>query len=81
MVPTATPEPLRLANAQQLAGGQFRFSVIGPVEQVVRIEATTNQTLSGWSTLATITNTSGTNLFTDVTAGGFSRRFYRLATP
>lgn len=81
LVPTATVEPLRLANAQRLAGGQFQFNVLGPVNQVVRIEVATNQTVTGWTTLATITNTSGTNLFTDAVAMNFNRRFYRLAAP
>jgi hypothetical protein len=81
VVPTATAASLLLSNAQRLADGQFRFNVLGPVNQVVRIEVTTNQVLSSWITLATITNTSGTNLFTDSGATNFQRRFYRLAAP
>jgi hypothetical protein len=81
VLPAAVATSLRLANAHRWTGGQFRFNIIGPVDQVVRVEVATNQTLGSWTTLATVTNTSGTNLFTDAVAAGFDRRFYRLAAP
>lgn len=81
VLPTATPQSLVLANSLRLTNGQFQFNVIGPVSQVLRIEATTNQAFTGWSTLATLTNTSGTNLFTDTTAPAYPRRFYRAVSP
>lgn len=82
VLPSASPtQPLLLSNALRLSDGQFRFNVVGAVNQVVRIEATTNQAFTGWSTLATITNTTGTNSFTDATAPSVSRRFYRAVSP
>jgi len=81
VLPATTTQPLLLSNALRLVDGQFQFNVVGPVSQVVRIEATTNQAFTGWSTLATITNTSGTNLFTDSAAPTLSRRFYRAVAP
>jgi hypothetical protein len=79
--PAATIQPLLLSNASRLGNGQFRFNVVGAVSQIVRLEATTNEALTGWTTLATITNTSGTDLYTDVAAPNFSRRFYRAVAP
>jgi hypothetical protein len=81
VLPTTGTQPLLLANALRLPDGQFRFNVVGPLSQVVRIESTTNQAFTGWSTLATITNTTGTNLFTDSAAPNFGRRFYRAVSP
>jgi hypothetical protein len=79
--PAMTIEPLLISNARRLGDGQFRFNIVGAINQVVRIEATTNQTLTSWNTLATITNASGTNLYTDSAAPGFGRRFYRAVSP
>lgn len=81
VLPTASTQPVSLSNALRLFDGQFRFNVVGTANQVVRIEATTNQAFTGWSTLATITNTTGTNLFTDSAAPTFARRFYRAVVP
>ena len=79
VVPSANGQPLVLSNAVKLPGGEFRFILTSSAGQVARIEATTN--FASWNTLATITNTTGTNLFTDSTATNSPGRFYRAVSP
>jgi hypothetical protein len=61
-----------------LANGQFRLTVNGVVGRVYAIES--SSTLSGWTQLGTVTNTSAASTFTDTTAAGQSQRFYRAWT-
>jgi hypothetical protein len=37
--------------------------------------------LVNWTTIATLTNSTGSTQFIDPAAAGFPRRFYRAATP
>jgi hypothetical protein len=64
-----------LTNPLRQPDGLFHFTVVGPAGQVLRIEATTN--LTGWATIATITNVTGTFEFTDTASLNFRHRFYR----
>jgi hypothetical protein len=57
----------------------FQFVINGASGQVLRVEAGTN--LTSWTTIATVTNTTGSVLFIDETATNLSRRFYRAVTP
>jgi hypothetical protein len=66
-----------LTNPLRQPDGLFHFTITGPLGQVLRIDATTNFT--GWTTLATITNVTGTFEFTDTASLNFSRRYYRAS--
>ena len=72
------PTPPDLSDPQVLANGQFRLTVNGVVGRVYAIES--SSTLSGWTQLGTVTNTSAASTFTDTTAAGQSQRFYRAWT-
>lgn len=78
---SASNTPLVLSSVTRLADGQFRFTLVGSAGQVVRIQNTTDPAQPGWTTLATVTNTGGTMIFTDSTAPGQARRFYRAISP
>lgn len=81
VLPGLSDTSLRLVDAVRLPDGQFRFTVIGPAGQIARVEATTNPALTNWTTLGSITNVSGTNLYTDSGATNFTKRFYRAVSP
>ena len=72
-------QPLVLSQVVRLPSGQFRFAVLSPTGQVLRVQATTN--LVNWSTLSTLTNTNGVTIFTDTAAPSFPRRLYRAISP
>ena len=56
--------------------GQFQLSVTGATSHTYNIQATTN--LLAWTNIGAITlGTNGALSFTDTSAGGFARRFYR----
>jgi hypothetical protein len=57
---------------------QFSFSINGPAGQVVRVESSTN--LASWSTISTLTNSTGTLQFTDPAASNV-QRYYRAVSP
>jgi hypothetical protein len=79
VVPGLTVQLLMLADPLRSVDGQFHFTVQGPIGQVLRVQA--GNDLTNWITLATLTNTSGTIPYTDSSATGFSRRFYRAIAP
>jgi hypothetical protein len=66
--------PLQLLSPEWSGGGQFQCTVSGPPGQRLAVLASAN--LVNWTTIATLTNTTGTTLFTDPTSG-LNRRFYR----
>jgi len=76
--PTAS---ISLSQPVRAGDGFFHFTITSDPGLVLRVEATTNQAPANWTTLATITNLSGTYLFTDATAPGYNRRFYRAVSP
>jgi hypothetical protein len=61
-----------------LTNGQFQFAVQGAAGMAYEISATTNITLprSGWTSLATLTNQTGSVTFTDAITNA-PHRFYR----
>ena len=67
-----------LSKAVWLGGGQFRFTLSSPAGEILTVQVSTN--LLQWSSLATITNTSGLTNFTDSAASG-KARFYRAVAP
>ncbi len=73
------PLPLTLGGSVWLANGQFQFTISSATGQGFRIEAGTN--LVNWTTIATLSNSTGSTQFVDPAAAGFPRRFYRAATP
>ena len=75
-----TVQPLVLAQVTRLPDGQFRFAVIGPTGQIVRVQAASNIG-DPWTTLTTLTNVSGSTVFTDSTAPNFQQRLYRAISP
>jgi hypothetical protein len=68
--------PLNLANPAS-ANGQLQFTVQSEPNVVFQILATTNLSLpvTNWTSLATLTNTTGSLPFVDTTAG-LQQRFY-----
>jgi hypothetical protein len=62
----------------KLDGGQFHFTLQSEPGLSFEIQANTNltQSASGWTSLGTLTNTTGAAVFTDTT-GESKRRFYR----
>jgi hypothetical protein len=73
---TATPGPPRiLAPSVVWTNRQFSFTLQSQAGTAVEIQASTN--LVDWSSLATLTNQTGTMPFTDPD-NTFTRRFYRL---
>jgi hypothetical protein len=74
---TATPAPPRILAASLVwTNGQFSFTLQSQAGSAVEIQASTN--LVDWTSLATLTNQTGTLPFTD-TDSTFPRRFYRLS--
>ncbi|GDY20965.1 hypothetical protein LBMAG56_23110 [Verrucomicrobiota bacterium] len=77
LVLTINSKP-RLSAPGRVAGNQFAFTLTGDSGAKYRIEANTNvANLASWTNLGTNTATGGTFLFTDTTAPGLPRRFYR----
>src|SRR5262249_8868283 len=64
--------PIRLSNGLQ-------FTIYDAPGQAFRIQAASN--LLNWTTIATLTNTTGTLTFTDPAATNLASRFYRAAVP
>jgi hypothetical protein len=76
---TATPTPPRIVAASLVwTNGQFSFTVQSQAGSAVEIQASTN--LVDWTSLATLTNETGTLPFTD-TDNTYTRRFYRVRVP
>jgi hypothetical protein len=59
-----------------LVNGLINLGLQGPPGQVFNIQANTDLTTTNWSTVATVTNTSGASWITDFSASG-NQRFYR----
>jgi hypothetical protein len=74
-----TVQSLMLTDPMRSTDGQFHFTVIGATGQVLRVQAASDVT--NWTTLATLTNVSGTTPYTDTAATNFSRRLYRAVAP
>ena len=70
---------LRLDSPLWLTGGRFVFRVAGYASQGVVVQSSTN--LSTWVPLATNSLVGGPFWYTNSTASGFPRRFYRAVTP
>ena len=66
--------PILLLSPQRLAGGPFTCTISSQRGQHLEILASTN--LSTWTTLASLTNSTGTTNFSD-SAASFGKRFYR----
>ena len=62
-----------------MQGNQFGFTIEGTDGLVVLVEASTDMT--NWSTVATVTLTGGTYVYTDPDTQNHSTRFYRLRSP
>jgi hypothetical protein len=74
---TAVPGPPSiLTPSLGWTNGQFSFTLQSQAGSAVEIQASTN--LVDWTSLATLTNQTGTLPFTD-TDNTFTRRFYRLS--
>lgn len=58
---------------------QFSWSLTGPLQQLYRIQASTN--LLDWTDLTSVVATNSTILLNDPTAAGYRERFYRAVSP
>jgi hypothetical protein len=67
------------SNSARQPNGMFSFIINSLAGQVLRVDATTN--LNAWVSLATITNVTGTYIFTDTQSPAFLSRFYRVVIP
>jgi hypothetical protein len=56
-------------------GGQFQTTLLGPTGQLFAIQI--SDSLTNWTTLTNLTNTSVPLDFTDPTSSGVPVRFYR----
>lgn len=71
--------PVRLESAAATLSGGFQFTISGPVGGVVIVEDSAD--LASWTPVATITNTSGNEIFTDPAATNRTRFFRLRPTP
>ncbi len=70
-----TPQNGFLLGLPMMAGPKhFSFNIYSPAGDVLQVSRSSD--LSSWASLGTITNTSGTNVFTDTNATG-AKFFYR----
>jgi len=61
--------------------GHFGFTISGPADVVVIVEACTNLTNSGWTPVSTNTLTGGRSYFSDPQWTNYPSRFYRFSAP
>jgi hypothetical protein len=83
--PTFGSVPALLWNPQATAftvgDGQFGFSISGPPNAVIVVDACSDLANPVWVPVSTITLSSGgTALFTDGQAGNYPNRYYRLSS-
>jgi hypothetical protein len=71
------PNGFLLTQPARLTNDWFRFTILSPPGLVLRVEA--GATLGSWTTLAVITNTTGSYDFVDTTSAGVPVRYYRGA--
>ena len=60
---------------------RFGFTITGPANIPIVVEASTNLADPTWTPLATTTLTSGSAYFSDPQWTNYTRRFYRLRSP
>jgi hypothetical protein len=70
---------LHLDSPRWLTGGKFAFRITGTAPQGVVVQSSTN--LSSWGPVATNSLVSGQLWYTNSSASGSPRRFYRATTP
>lgn len=73
------PGNITLSQPTRDGAGLFHFTVNSSPGLAFRVEATTN--LTSWTTLASLTNTTGTMSFTDTNAPTQIHRLYRVVAP
>jgi hypothetical protein len=72
--------PVRFTGIEWLPAGQPRLTFTGEPGVTYTLHGSTN--LTAWSALGSVVNASGSATFTDTTAAGQARRFYRaVAVP
>jgi len=67
--------PLRLTVPVKLADGSYRVTLTGTSNRTYAIELSTN--LTSWTNVLVLTNTTGTNIFTNTPAANASRGYLR----
>ena len=77
---TALPKPTSLTLATT-TGGQFGFSITGPTNATIVVEACTNLANPVWIPMVTNTLNNGTNFFSDAQWTNHPCRFYRVSEP
>jgi hypothetical protein len=70
---------LHLDSPRWLTGGKFAFRITGTTPKGVVVQSSTN--LSSWGPVATNSLVSGQLWYTNSSASGSPRRFYRATTP
>jgi len=77
--------PTMLWNPQattfSAAGGQFGFTITGPTNVVIVVEACTNFANLVWLPVSTNTLTGGASSFSDSQSSNYPCRFYRFRSP
>jgi hypothetical protein len=66
------------AQAAGVSAGQFGFSIIGPTDAVIVVEACTNLFSSVWLPISTNTRSSGVSAFSDPQSKNYPRRYYQF---
>ena len=69
------PRPALLHSLTRLTNGIFQFGLAGDAQAIFQIDASSD--LVNWTTVTNVANTTGTLLFSDPTAVGLPRQFYR----
>jgi hypothetical protein len=64
-----------------VVSNQFRFTITGPTDLVIVVEACTNLVDAIWVPLATNTLTGGSSSFSDPQSTNYRARFYRFRSP
>ena len=84
--PTFGSAPTKLWNPQAIAfttaGGQFGFSITGPTNATIVVEACANLANPVWLPVSTNTlSGSGTSSFSDPQSANYPNRYYRFSAP
>ena len=69
--------PANLSGAGYTPGGGFQLQLASSAGAQYEIQLNTNLNTTNWTTIAVLTNTAGTSLFSDLAATNSPQRFYR----
>lgn len=78
MLTVNLPSAARLRDLSKAPGGAFSLNLTGTVNAYYEIQSSTNlNNTNAWATIAFITNSGGKTTFTDTSANGAPKKYYR----